>query len=109
METECAYDLGARICMLDDLDYRIKRHGSTKELESLRGILIAQIVKLARSFTFRRNELIAAGGRPTWISRAEMEGRVGYGKGYYGFGLGPVSAELRRVLRKLVKRFGVMS
>lgn len=109
METECAYDLGARICMLDDLDYRIKRDGGTKELEELRQILIAKIVKLARSFTFRRNELIAAGSRPTWISKAEMEGRVDYSKGYYGFGLGPVSAKLRRMLAKIVKRFGTMS
>jgi hypothetical protein len=64
---------------------------------------------LARSFTFRRNELIAMGSRPTWISKAEMEGRVDYSKGYYGFGLGPMSATLRRMLAKIAKRFGMMS
>jgi len=104
METECAYDLGARICMLDDLDYHIKRNGGTKELEELREIVVAQIVKLARSFTFKRNELIAAGSRPTWISKAEMEGRADYSKGYYGFALGPVTARLRRILGKLLKK-----
>ena len=109
METECAYDLGARLCMLDDLDDRIKRDGKTSELEDLRELLIAQILTLARSFTFRRNELIAMGSRPTWISKAEMEGRVDYSKGYYGFGLGPMSATLRRMLAKIAKRFGMMS
>jgi hypothetical protein len=109
METECAYDLGARLCMLDDLDDRIKRDDGTSKLEHLRETLIAEILTLARSFTFRRNELIAMGSRPTWISKAEMEGRVDYSKGYYGFGLGPMSATLRRMLAKIAKRFGMMS
>jgi hypothetical protein len=49
------------------------------------------------------------GSRPTWISKAEMEGRVDSSKGYYGFGLGPMSATLRRMLAKIAKRFGMMS
>jgi hypothetical protein len=103
METQSAYDLGARICMLDDLECRISRDGGTSEFEDLREILIGQIVSLARSFTFKRNELIAAGNRPTWISKTEMEGRADYSKGYFGFGLSPVSARLRRIVARIAK------
>ena len=84
LETNTAYDLSARICMLEDLDYFIKNGGRSKELdlEDLRKLLIGKILQLARDLCKRRNKLFLSGMRPTWISQAELEARPAYGRGY---------------------------
>jgi glycosyltransferase involved in cell wall biosynthesis len=102
-ETHYAYDVGARICMLDDLDYLIGQGRNIKDCKHLRALLVETILNLIRNFTFRRNELIANGARPTWISKAEMEGRGDYGRGYYDnreFGLGALVKRLKRLAIK---------
>jgi glycosyltransferase involved in cell wall biosynthesis len=82
-ETVSAYKLGARICMLDDLDDLIAQQGQDgKDLIELREELVGQILTLARSFSHKRNQLIAWGRRPSWTSKEEMEARPGYGEGY---------------------------
>jgi glycosyltransferase involved in cell wall biosynthesis len=102
-ETRRAYDLGARICMLDDLDHVIKQQSEAAKLNQLHEQLVAKIVELARELTFKRNKLIAAGGRPTWTSREEIEGRADYGKGY-GLGKKPnPGSEIRGWLAKKVR------
>ncbi len=90
--------------MLDDLDYVAEQPGERGELHDLREQLVAQIVNLSRRFTFKRNELIAAGSRPTWISRAEMEGRADYGKGYGEAKKAGLGSRLNRMRRQLAKK-----
>jgi glycosyltransferase involved in cell wall biosynthesis len=111
-ETSFAYKLGARICMLDDLDYFIAQQAQvtqaqvthaqdTTDLAELREQLVAQILVLARSFSHKRNQLMAWGRRPSWTSRQEIEGRPEYGKGY-----GPATDPgPRRISAKTVRRW----
>jgi glycosyltransferase involved in cell wall biosynthesis len=112
-ETSAAYKLGARVCMLDDLDHFIAQQAQdrsaqdTQNLAELRAQLVAQILALARTFSHKRNQLIAWGRRPSWTSREEIEGRPEYGKGYgpaTASGLGRISAKtVRRWLAKILK------
>jgi glycosyltransferase involved in cell wall biosynthesis len=101
-ETSAAYKLGARVCMLDDLDHFIAQQAQdAQDLAELRAQLVAQILALARTFSHKRNQLIALGRRPSWTSREEIEGRPGYGKGY-----GPATASgLGRIRVKTVRRW----
>jgi hypothetical protein len=104
-ETSTAYQLGARVCMLDDLDYFIAQQAQDPQaqdtLADLRQQLVAQILALARSWTLKRNQLIAWGRRPSWTSRQEIEGRPEYGKGY-----GPATdTGRRRISAKTVRRW----
>jgi hypothetical protein len=93
--------------MLDDLDHFIAQQAQatqaqdTKDLAALRAQLVAQILALARSFSHKRNQLIAWGRRPSWTSRQEIESRPEYGKGY-----GPAKAPgPRRISAKTVRRW----
>jgi hypothetical protein len=52
--------------------------GESSELGELREQLVA---RPEASPSFKRNELITAGSRPTWVSKEEIEERVGYSKG----------------------------
>lgn len=82
-ETLAAYDLGAKLGMLDDLDYYLERNpGSAAEHIALRDVLVTAILTIARRANVARNELFAQGLRPTWINRIEMERREDYAKGY---------------------------
>jgi glycosyltransferase involved in cell wall biosynthesis len=102
-ETNAAYDLGARICMLNDLDYLIKNHQSKNDLSGLRDLLVEEILSLVGRWSYSRNKLYAEGIRPTWMSQAEMEGRVDYSKGYFDrVDLGP--RVMRERLRQLTAR-----
>jgi glycosyltransferase involved in cell wall biosynthesis len=106
-ETGCAYQFGARICMLDDLDYLIRQGRNIKDCKHLRALLVEGILNLVRNFTFRRNELIANGSSPTWISKTEMEERADYGKGYYDnreFGFGALVKRLKQLPIRIIKR-----
>ncbi len=82
-ETMAAYDIGAKLCMLEDLDYYLERNpGAAAEHIALRDVLTAAILTIARRANVARNELFAQGLRPTWINRIEMVRREDYAKGY---------------------------
>lgn len=72
-ETRDAYDLGARICMLDDLDTYISQSEPKPELMQLRTVLIDELSVLVRRWSTARNKLFAEGQRPTWVDRQELE------------------------------------
>jgi hypothetical protein len=104
-ETMAVYKLGARICMLDDLDYYFTASGAQTHPAELRDALVAAILGLARSSSVARNKLFAAGKRPTWISHTQMERHPDYAKGYLGIGKGKKSrlTKLRRILTRALK------
>jgi glycosyltransferase involved in cell wall biosynthesis len=81
-ETSAAHDIGARICMLDDLDELARTEAGRADLAEIRERLVLEILNLVRYWSRGRNTLLARGERPTWISQAEMEGRPNYAKGY---------------------------
>jgi hypothetical protein len=81
-ETRKAYDLSARVCMLDDLDAYITQAGQKPELTQLRTFLIEELLDLTRSWSKIRNELFAEDRRPTWVPRQEFEQHLDYAKGH---------------------------
>ena len=99
-ENRKAYDLGARICMLNDLDEFIARSGKRPDLATLRETLLEGIVSLTRSWSETRNRLFAEGKRPTWVHRQELEQHPNYGtRSEAG-----IAKKLYRKLIKLLKR-----
>ena len=81
-ETGALYRFGAKLSMLDDLDFLAEQNPLEPDLVELREVLVTSILDLARKANLARNELFANGMRPTWISREEIIQREGYAKGY---------------------------
>jgi glycosyltransferase involved in cell wall biosynthesis len=85
-ETRSVYNLGAKICMLDDLDSLRERNPSRTDLTAVNDVLVGAILDTARTANVARNKLFGQGLRPTWIDAAQMEQRADYAKGYLGTG-----------------------
>jgi glycosyltransferase involved in cell wall biosynthesis len=83
-ETRSTHNLGAKICMLEDLDYFRERNPCRTDLIAINEVLVAAILDVARKANGARNELFSQGLRPTWIDAAEMQQRAGYAKGHLG-------------------------
>jgi glycosyltransferase involved in cell wall biosynthesis len=67
--SDVAYVLGARVCMLEDLDHLAKENGNRVQFRKLRELLVERILSLTRSCCRERNELFANGLRPIWVRR----------------------------------------
>ncbi len=98
-ETAQAYNLSARLCMLDELDEFVARRGATPDLVELRIFLVEAIIGLVRTWSGARNELYRQDLRPTWIDRTSFEAQPGYGAGY-----GMKKQVAGKRLRKLARR-----
>jgi glycosyltransferase involved in cell wall biosynthesis len=81
-ETRLAYNLSARICMLDDLDHWMAQLANQHQRIELRELLVAEILSLVRRWATLRNSLLAEAKQPTWLGRAEREQHPNYAQGY---------------------------
>lgn len=75
-ETMMAYDITARICMLEDLEDFVESGGTGAELETLTSVLAARILDMSKEWTAVRNCLVNARQQATWIGQADFEKRL---------------------------------
>lgn len=107
METAHAYNLGIRICMLNDLDGFIARVGKRPDMAELHDIVVDEIMSLARRWTQERNSLFAEGRRPTWVGRQQLEQHRDYSKGY-GVKHKRSKSALQKLLKKLARHLKLL-
>lgn len=71
-ETNAAYEVTARIGMLEDLARFRKGRRKDPRLAAMNKALVGQILLATRKWTLHRNALMLDGQRPTWVDKAEL-------------------------------------